>query len=89
MLYILFGVVAYAKIVDNKAENNVSCCVLPKACCVLDWVVAKSCQVFNQLVVRKSASLWETTHSLPNFDQYISVFGYVVEVVLFDDFGGQ
>ena len=58
MLDVLFLVVAYAKVIDNKTKNDVSGCMAPKAGSVLDWVVAKGCKVFDKLFMGKFTCLW-------------------------------
>ncbi len=61
------------KIVDDKAEGDVTPHVMPKSRCVLTLIVASDGKVFIKEFVCKDAGLWEPVHTLANFDLYPSV----------------
>jgi hypothetical protein len=62
-----------AKIVDDKAEGDVTPHVMPQTWHVLTLIVASDGKAFFEEFVCKDAGLWEPIHTLANFDIYPSI----------------
>jgi hypothetical protein len=79
-----------AKIVNNKAEGDVTPHMTPQARRVLTLIVASDGEAFLEKFVCKDAGLWEPVHTLANFDIYPSVgVNNFIEIVFVDDFLGK
>lgn len=65
--------VAYAKIVNNKAEDDVSGVVAPESRHEGNRTIAVGSQKGNELIVGEAAGLGKAIHSAANFNVYVSV----------------
>jgi hypothetical protein len=76
-----------AKVANNKAKGDVMPHVMPQSRRVLILIIASDGKAFLKEFVRKDAGLWESVHTLANFDIYLSIgidnFGEIVFVNYF------
>ena len=66
---VLSAGVLYPKVIDDKTKCDRLGSVFEQAWCESGGDVSSFCEVFNQLLVCKSASLWQSIHPFPYFDE--------------------
>jgi hypothetical protein len=79
-----------AKVVNDKAEGDVTPHVMPQSRCLLTLIVASDGKAFLKEFVCKDASLWEPVHALLNFNIYPSIgVNNVGEIIFVNYFLGK
>jgi hypothetical protein len=79
-----------AKVINKKAEGDVTSHVMPQPRCVLALIVASDGKAFFDEFICKDAGLGYTVHALSNFNTYPSVdVNNVGEPILVDNFLGK
>jgi hypothetical protein len=85
MLGIFFANVFYSKVMHNKGKGGGVSLMVEETGCVIGWMIAMGCKVFDEVSVGDNTSLGQSIHAFSHFHKDMFVVDEWFQIVLIHD----